>query len=212
MRLTVFGATGASGQLLVNKALAAGHEVTAFARNPRKLTVRSEKLRVVSGELTDAASIEKAISGAEAVISLLGPSGKSKGTPVADGMRLIVAAMEKQGVKRLIATATPSATDPSDGTAWSFSLAVTMIKVLAGSAYQEIVATADVVRGSSLDWTLVRLPMLTDKPASHGARAGFVGDAGIRLFSLSRGALADFVLAQLEEKAWVRKSPVISNG
>jgi hypothetical protein len=60
MKLTIFGATGPSGQLLVNKALAAGHEVTVFARNPSKLTARSEKLHIVSGEITDAASVEKA--------------------------------------------------------------------------------------------------------------------------------------------------------
>lgn len=216
MKLTIFGATGPSGQLLVNKALAAGHEVTAFARTPSKLAAlsegRSEKLHVVSGELTDAASIETAITGADVVISLLGPTGKSKGTPVADGTRLIVAAMEKYGVKRLVATATPSAQDASDGSSWSFALAVKAIKAFVGSAYQEIVATADVVRASSLDWTLVRLPMLTNKPAPRAAKAGYVGDPGIRLFSLSRDALADFLLAEAEDKAWLRKAPVVSNG
>lgn len=212
MKLTIFGATSPSGQLLVNKALAAGHEITAFARTPSKLAARSDKLQVVRGELTDAASIERAVVAADVVISLLGPSGKAKGTPVADGMRLIVAAMEKHGVKRLIVTATPSAKDPSDGAAWSFALAVRAIKALAGSAYQEIVATADVVRGSSRDWTLVRLPMLTDKPARRAAKAGYVGDAGIRLFSLSRDALADFLLAQVADETWLRKAPVISNG
>lgn len=150
MKLTIFGATGPSGRLLVNKALAAGHEVTAFARTPSKLAAlsegRSEKLHVVSGELTDAATIETAITGADVVISLLGPTGKSTGTPIADGMRLIVAAMEKHGVKRLVATATPSAQDASDGSSWSFALAVKAIKAFVGSAYQEIVATADVVR------------------------------------------------------------------
>jgi len=211
MKLSVFGATGPSGQLLVDKALAAGHEVTAFARTPTKLHARSDRLHVVSGELTDAASIDKAITGADAVISLLGPSGKSKGTPIADGMRLIVAAMERHGVRRLIATATPSAKDPSDGAAWSFALAVRAIQALAGSAYQEIVATADVVRGSSLDWTLVRLPMLSNESAPRGVKAGYVGDPGIRLFWISRDALADFLLAQLLGRDWVQKSPVISN-
>lgn len=212
MKITIFGATGLTGQLVIEKALAAGHEVTAFARNPRKFTARSDKLRVVTGTLADAAGIESAVAGADAVVSLLGPSGKSAGTPVTDGTRLIVAAMVKHGVKRLVATATPSAHDASDGSSWSFSLAVRLIKLFVGSAYEEIVGTAKVVRESALDWTLVRLPMLTSKPAPRAAKAGYVGDPGIHLFSLSRAALADFLLAQVEDETWRRKSPVVSNG
>jgi nucleoside-diphosphate-sugar epimerase len=211
LNVTVFGATGPSGQLVVERALAAGHAVTAFARNPGKLTATSERLRVVAGELSDATRIEEAVAGAEAVISLLGPSGRTAGTPVTDGTRSIVAAMERRGVRRLIATATPSDTDPDDGSSWSFSLAVWLIRVLVGSAYEEIVGTARVVRESSLDWTLVRLPMLTDKPAPAGAVAGYVGDARIRLFSLSRAAMADFLVSQLADSTWIRKAPVVSN-
>lgn len=212
MKITIFGGTGPTGQLVIEKALAAGHEVTAFVRNPSKLTARSDKLRLVTGTLGDAASIESAVAGADAVISMLGPSGKSAGTPITDRTRLVVAAMEKHGVKRLVATATPSAADANDGSSWSFSLAVKLIKLLVGSAYEEIVGTAKIVRESALDWTLVRLPMLTNKPAPRPARAGYVGDSGIRLFSLTRAALADFLLAQVEDDTWLRKAPVVSNG
>jgi len=210
MKLTLFGATGPSGKLLVRRALAAGHDLTIYARDPGKLGIVGP--RYIQGDLSDSAAIETAIAGAGAVISLLGPTGKSKGTPVTDGTRHIVRAMQAHGVKRLVATATPSATDPNDRSSFSFGLAVKMIKLLANSAYREIVGTAEVVRTSPLDWTLVRLPMLSDKQAHKPAAAGYVGDPRIKLFSLSRGALADFLLAQVADSQWVRKSPVLSNG
>lgn len=212
MKIAIFGATGASGQLVVRKALDAGHSVTAFARKPEKLSFKSNHLRIVQGNLADAQAIDDAVVGADAVISLLGPTGKQVGTPVADGMRLIVAAMQRHGVRRLIATATPSAEDLSDGFSLSFQFAVKMMKALAGSAYAEIVHTADAVRGSGLDWTLVRLPILSSKPAARSAVTGYVGDPGIKLFSLSRSALADFLLLQLQDRAWLRKAPVLCNG
>jgi nucleoside-diphosphate-sugar epimerase len=211
MRFALFGATGATGKLLLGKALAAGHQVTAYVRNPAKLGEPRRGLAVVVGELTDADAIDKAIAGQDAVISLLGPVGKSVGTPVADGTRIIVAAMHRHGVRRLIATATPSATDPGDGFRLSFWLAVRMIKVLAGSSYADIVATADAVRSSSLDWTLARLPMLSDVPTARPAAAGYIGDRRIKLFSLSRPALADFLLDQLGDRNWIHKAPALSN-
>lgn len=212
MRITVFGATGPAGKLLTVRAIQAGHIVTAFARSPAKLGSLADQVSVVTGELADGEAIDRAVQGADAVISLLGPSGKSSGLPISEGMRHIVDAMERHGVRRLIATATPSAADPNDRFKVSFWLAVRMIKALAGTAYADIVATADIVRASALDWTLLRLPMLTDAPAQRPAVLGYVGDPQIKLFSLSRPALANVILTQLQSGNWVRKAPAIANG
>lgn len=73
MRLTIFGGTGPTGRLLVTAALDAGHDVTVFARSPGKLGIADERLRIVQGELSDAAGIRASIDGADAVISTLGP-------------------------------------------------------------------------------------------------------------------------------------------
>lgn len=212
MKITVFGGTGPAGRILVRKALDGGHEVCAYARNPGKLSLDHSGLTVVQGELTDAAAITRAVDGSEAVISLLGPSGRTQGMPVSEGMQRIVDAMREKGVKRLIATATPSAKDPRDRFSLSFSLAVTMVRLMMGTAYSDIVATGDVVRSSGLDWTLVRLPLLGDDETSQPAVAGYVGDPQISLAALSRHAIADFLLAQLSDRTWVGKAPALAKG
>jgi putative NADH-flavin reductase len=175
MKVIVFGATGPTGQQVLRKALAAGHQVTAYVRNPGKLIPEPQGLRVIVGELSDGAALQDAIAGQDAVVSLLGPSGKTKGTPVAKGMREIVRAMARAGVRRLIATATTSAADPRDRFSLPFWLAMHMVKALAGRAYDEIIATADAIRSSDLDWTLVRLPMLSDKALRQAGRCRLCG-------------------------------------
>ena len=73
MRLAVFGATGRTGKLLVEQALNAEYDVTAFVR-PRslgKLTIKHERLTVVQGDATDAAAVERAVNGADAVVSVM---------------------------------------------------------------------------------------------------------------------------------------------
>src|SRR5665647_599565 len=108
MKIAVFGSTGNVGRLLVGQALAEGYDVIAYARNPSKLTITHDHLTVIQGELSDEAMIERTIAEVDAVISVMGPSGKSEGTPITQGMRHIIATMNKHGVRRLIAVSTLS--------------------------------------------------------------------------------------------------------
>ncbi|MDQ4097112.1 MAG: SDR family oxidoreductase [Actinomycetota bacterium] len=89
---------------------AAGHIVTAYVRNPAKLTTTRPSLIVIEGRLDDPGGIARAVDGADAVISALGPTlrGGATGRPVADGTRNIVEAMKAAGVRRFVGLATPS--------------------------------------------------------------------------------------------------------
>src|SRR3989442_5752539 len=71
MRLTIFAATGGTGRQVLDQAIAAGHDVTAVVRNPRKL---GREVRVVKADLSapDSAVLESAVRGADAVISAIG--------------------------------------------------------------------------------------------------------------------------------------------
>jgi nucleoside-diphosphate-sugar epimerase len=211
MKVTIFGATGAAGVLVTRKALDDGHYVTVYARNPDKLNIQHDRLAIVKGDLADPAAIEAAIAGRDAVISVLGPTPKAVGHRVTDGMKAIISAMRTHGVRRLVATSTPSSVDPSDRYALSFSLAIGLIRTLQRTAYDDIIGAAAAVRASDLDWTLVRLPMLTNKASVPPAVAGYVGAADVRLFWLSRNVLADFLVGQLANQTWIGKAPVLSN-
>jgi putative NADH-flavin reductase len=72
MKLLVFGATGGTGGRLVQQALQEGHVVTAFARDPSKVHLAHDNLRVVRGDILDAGSVESAVAGQDAVVSGLG--------------------------------------------------------------------------------------------------------------------------------------------
>jgi hypothetical protein len=87
-----------------------------------------------------------------------------------------------------------------------FSFGVFMVKALIKDSYNSIILTGKYISESDLDWTVVRLPMLSDKPASGKINAGYTGDGIVRLFSLSRADLADFLLQQIDDKKWLHKS------
>ncbi|MCL5996176.1 MAG: SDR family oxidoreductase [Chloroflexi bacterium] len=210
MNLIVFGATGGTGKQLVEQALAAGNQVVAFVRNPSKLTTRHEHLTIVQGDLADQAAVERAIKGADAVISTLGPRGDSSNKPITRGTQNILAAMRKHGVRRFVLCATPSASDPNDGPDFKFKAMVTLVKLTMRPAYEEIVNVAAVVRASDCDWTIVRVPLLTDDPKSGHVKVGYLGK-GVIGTRLARADMADFMLRQVQDTTYVRQAPAISN-
>jgi len=209
MKLTIFGATGRTGHLLVEQALAAGHEVTAFVRTPAKLGQTNDRLRVVQGDLTNAAQIEAAIHGADAVLSVLGPSNNQAPCEISRGMDLILAAMQKTGVRRLVISAGAGVHDPQDRPG-AFDKAIgVLLKLTARNVYEDMVQAVAKVRASDLDWTIVRVPMLTDDPAKGDFKIGYLGGGiGPRI---SRADMAAFILKQAGDRTYLRQAPVISN-
>src|ERR1700693_3235244 len=103
MKLTILGATGATGTCLTSQALAAGHEVTAVVRDPARLAGPPHpRLRTVTADVMDPASIAPAIKGADAVISAVGPRGTGPTTVIQDSVHSIIAAMGTTGTRRFM--------------------------------------------------------------------------------------------------------------
>lgn len=210
MRIAVFGGTGATGRLLISQALDRGLSVTAYARHPEKLAIDDDRLTVVTGELSDAAAIDRAVKGSDAVISLLGPRRPVKGTPIALGTRAILAAMETSGVRRIVAVATASAPDPRDKPGLRTRFFVGISKLFLRPAYDDDVATAEAIRESDRNWTIVRPPFLTNGRLTGQVSVGYLGD-GVTGTYLSRANAADFMLKQLRGDTHVRKAPIVTN-
>lgn len=210
MKITVFGPTGGTGKQIVEQALAAGYEVVAYARNPSKLDIENERLTVIQGELSDQASIENSVKGSDAVLSSLGPRGGSKDKPLTLGMQNVIAAMKKQGVRRLIITSTLSAQDPKDKPDFRTKAMVNLVKTTMHAAYEDIVSVAETVRNSDLDWTIVRLAILNNRPKSGKVRAGYVGSGDVGT-QIRRADIAGFMLSQIGDAKYLREAPAISN-
>src|SRR3954452_3866543 len=89
--LLVIGATRGTGRHFLEQALAAGHSVTALARDPARVDVAHERLRVLRGDVMAAASLAPAMAGQDAVISSLGTTtGRAPTTLYSEGTRNII--------------------------------------------------------------------------------------------------------------------------
>lgn len=208
MKIVVVGATGRTGKPLVEQALAVGLEVTAYVRDPVKLGLSHAKLKVVEGQISDMQKIAEVVAGKEAVFSALGPVRGGSKTVMEEAARNIVAAMQQAGVHRFITVTGAGVAQPGDAPKTFNKFMSFMLKLMAKDVLIDSTRHAEIVRGSGLDWTIVRVPLLTDGPYTGQYRVGMVGiNSGARI---SRADVADFMLKQLQDKSYIGQAPVIS--
>ena len=157
MNLVVLGATGATGRLVVDQALAAGHTVTALVRSPEKVAIRNPNLRVVAGQATDPSAVARVLDRADALISTLG----GRGSVISDSARAIVEAARKSGVSRVILLSSFLVERDRFNPVTRFLTGLAM-----GSMIKDKRAGEKALRESNLDWTIVYASSLTDGPSS----------------------------------------------
>ena len=206
MKVTIFGSTGSIGRQLLTQSLEDGHTVTAFVRDPAKLDIRHNNLRIVQGDVMDLQSVEQAVQGQDVVLCSLG-AGR-KGMVRSAGTQNIIRAMEKAGVRRFICQSTLGT-----GDSWgnlNFFWKYIMFKGFLRQAYTDHEVQEESVKQSRLDWMIVRPAAFTDGDRSGEYRHGFSGTDKTIQRKISRADVADFMLKQLGDNTYLYKTPGLS--
>ena len=212
MRVLVYGATGNIGRRTVDKAISAGHEVTAFARSPDSLEVK-ENLYKAQGDVMDADSVAAAMANQEAVLATFGaPPNWQNITSVpnlcAVGTRHIIDAMKQHGVKRLICMTGIGAGDSKGHGRFVFDRLI--LPIMLGRIYVDKNRQEQEVMQSDLDWTIVRPTELTDDPEKGNYRV-LTDLEGKKAQTISRADVADFLVKQIESDRYLHQTPLITN-
>src|SRR5882757_5567962 len=208
MRIAIFGASGATGQLLTERSLAAGHQVTALLRTPDTFLYRyRDRVHIVPGNAFDPQAIARTLEGADAVLSALGARSLKREDVLERAIPLIVEAMHHANIRRIIALgsggALPDSLDKQPAYRRWISEKILYKTLLKWPVASQISQYAT-LSSSNLDWTMVMPPMLTN---SHGRGSYRIdGDAlprnGARI---ARADVADFMMQQLTSSEWFHK-------
>jgi putative NADH-flavin reductase len=211
MKLTILGATGATGTCLVEQALAAGHEVTAVVRDPVRLAVPAhQRLRIFTADVMDPASITPAIAGADAVISAVGPRGTGPTTVIQDSVRSIIQAMQKTGTRRLLEVSGSVVADGGESPYMRYLLKPVARRTFLRHVCADMRRGENEIRASNLDWTIFRPPSLTGKPARGTYRTAMDHNLP-HGFTISRADLGACMLTLLDDPATMRRHVAIAN-
>lgn len=215
MKILLLGATGRTGKHIIKEAIKKRHKISAIVRNPEKL--KEFEIDVFQGTPYDYETVEKAIIGCGAVINTLNVSRKSDNpwAPLTAPKDLIsksasnaLKAMKKYGIKRFVALGAIGA-----GRSWKTTPIILKLIVSISSlkfAFKDHGKQEEILENSSLDYTICRAPMLSDKKNEVGAVATPEGEKPASKV-LSRNSVAEFFLQIIENNEHIRRSISLSN-
>jgi uncharacterized protein YbjT (DUF2867 family) len=204
MRIAVFGATGATGRLVISETLRQGHAAWAFTRRRESWLLGRPGLLPVVGELSDSEAVTRALAARDAVIVTLGHREDSPPDLMEKAVTRILEGMSLHRVKRLVYL---SALGVGDSRAHFNVYGRLLGPLFYARAHRDHERAEQLVRSSGMDWTIVRPPRLTDGPAQ-----GYLVDPPQLSFaaSLPRADLARFLVEELGTREHVGRSALVT--
>lgn len=204
MKVVVFGASGKTGRLVVAKAKAAGHDVTAFTHGDDQPPGAAH---VVSGDASDAEAVRRAVAGHDAVIDTIGGSTPWKDSGLeASTAKSIIAGMTAEGVRRLIVISAMGVGESADQAAFVYGKLL-MPTVMRG-VVKDKERMEDLVDDSGLEFVIARPAQLTDDPENGALR---IVPEPEKAQHTRRGDLAQFLVDQLTSDANLNHAVVVAN-
>jgi nucleoside-diphosphate-sugar epimerase len=206
LRVLVIGATGGTGRQLVQQALAQGHQVTAFVRDPSRLHIEHANLRVVKGDVLDYASVEPAMRGQSAVLCALGHKRFFYPNRIqSNGMGNILRAMKACDVPRLICETALGIGNSVGrlGLPHTFFILPLILPFYMWDKLRQ----EELIAASDRDWVIVRPGVLTNGDARGSYRHGPKVGSYLWPVKISRADVADFMLKQLTDDSYIGAAP-----
>jgi putative NADH-flavin reductase len=209
MKIIVIGASRGTGAACVSSALAKGHDVTACARTPTKLTLEHPKLTKKAGDFHDAASMNAAIAGHDAVIltASVGKLSDFKTTPdyFSRGTKYCIDAMKAHGVKRLVVLSAAGSGDSRVTSGWL--LRTLVVDGILKRAFVDHDVQEQMALKSGLEVIIARPTRLTDGPAKgkYTKTAELVKVPS----AISRADVADFMVDSCSDSPFVGKAVLL---
>lgn len=201
---------------MVADALRRGHGVTALVRGstsaeagPTRPEDLPPEVAVQRGDVRDAAALRRAVTGADAVVSALGPR-RGDGTLHGDVARALVDALRAEGVARFVGVSGAGIAVPGDAKSARDRAISTLIRTFGGAAVADKAREHDAWAASGLAWTLVRAPRLTDDPPT--GRVEHHAHRSPRATAIGRADLAAFLLDCTEQGLHVAAAPLVGRG
>jgi len=215
-KILVVGATGGTGRATIQRLVAQGHRVTAFSRRADPLAEASDLVTAFNGDATNAADVDRAVGGHDAVIVTLGIAenplrvrlfGTTR-TPLdvrSVGTRNVIGTMQKHGVRRLVVLSSYGVGETRSMLRWVDSMFFQLLlkPQIADTEVQELD-----VKESNVDWVLARPVHLTDDEDEEVPFLSATGE--VRDWKISRNGVARFLAHAAQAPDYVGQAVAVS--
>jgi putative NADH-flavin reductase len=202
-QITVIGASAGVGLEAVKQALAKGNKVVALSRNSESFPLDTN-LKIIKGSATNVDDVKKAIVNSNAVIVAIGTGASTKATTLyTDAATAIIKAFKESRTEKPIIVLTGFGA--GDSAPYNSFIARIFFALLLKSVYKNKSEMEKMFTSSALNWEIVRPGQLTDKPFTGDYKQYNTLQKGMKIGSISRADVADFLVGQAENATQLKK-------
>lgn len=206
-KVAVLGGGGRTGKYLVNQLLKEGFSIKLLLRHPEDFTIQNQNIEIIKGDAISSKSIQLLLEGCDTVVSTI---GQRQGEPLvaSSATTNILKTMNNFGIKRYILLAGLNIDTPFDKKSVKTTLATEWMKTNFPIIQEDRQKTYDLLVNSNVDWTLVRVPFIEFTAVNSEIIVDLEDCPGDKI---NAGDIANFIVEQIHDTKFVRKSPFITN-
>lgn len=207
--IAVIGGSGKTGKYLIRQLLVHGYRIRALIRNAERFHIQHHAIEMIIGDVSNEENVKALIRGCDAVISVLGLGVPPSGLSIfSSGTRNILKAMNSYSVGRYIAITGLNVSTPSDkkGSATQYATDWMYKNYPISTVDRQL--EYSLLAGSTIDWTLVRLPRIEQTGILNEISVSLTDCPGDKISATS---LAEFLISQLDDNTFLKKAPFAAN-
>jgi putative NADH-flavin reductase len=205
--ILILGATGHLGKVLTKILLSKNYKVVALVRNPEKFDSSLRNIKIIKGSVLDEKDLQKSLEGIDAVISVLGHGFRTSFPIQEKVMKILIPLMESNGIDRLITITGEALIVSSDNKSLRADITSNFLKIIDPYRMNDAIAQQKIIEKSSLDWTVVRTPIHSNKGTKKVLHIGMTHPPIWQ--TVNRIAVCEFINDCLVNDSWIKKSPIV---
>lgn len=205
--IAVIGGTGKSGKFIVEELLRQQFHLRLLVRNPKKVTFGHSHVTLIRGDVRSPDTVRELVQNCQLVISTLGqPAGEP--SVFSDATRIILEAMQANGLKRYIVTTGLSVDTPADVKNEQVKAATEWMYAHYPETTIDKQKEYELLAKSAVDWTLIRLPLIRETSNGVGFTANLTDCKGTSITVADLGA---FIVDEIIHRNYVQQAPFLYN-
>lgn len=208
-QVTVFGANGKVGSLVVVELLKRDYDVVAFVHNKSHLP-DSPHLKLFRGDIYNANSVDEALVGSSIVVSALGSWGTPKKDILTVGMSNIIPSMQRRGISRIVSLTGAEARASGDHLGVIHRLMHLLLGIVAGKVLADGERHVTQLENSQLDWTVIRSPIMAPNTSKELTAYRLTMKRPMPWVIINRRRVVLSIVDAVDNQDWNRQAPFVS--
>lgn len=205
--IALIGGTGKVGRHIAKKAIEEGFHVKMLIRDKTKISNFPSSTEIIIGNAFDNATLHQVIKNAHIVINTFGLPVRA--TPTYSQLtKEILSTMNTLGVPTYIGVTGGSLTLDDDKKTIFHRLGTSLFECFLSNFMEDKRAEFHALQSSDIDWTLVRLPFVTEGKPKKQVKVDVHKSVGM---TITNEDIASFLLSICKERKFQCKTPFISN-